>query len=157
MLDSKEKDKLFLFPSLIIWVLILFTSLWDIQGNQYSLNTSTNVAGVLIFFIGLVIRLSAAVSLKNNYSWTLEIKDEHSLVKNGLYKYVRHPIYLGTLLSAVSIPIFAMSFLGFLFVLTAIPLFIYRIGVEEMMLIEEYGDEYLDYIEVTWKLLPHIY
>jgi len=54
-------------------------------------------------------------------------------------------------------PIYATSLLGILFFLTAIPLFIYRMGVEEKMLIEEYGDEYLEYMKATSKLFPYIY
>jgi protein-S-isoprenylcysteine O-methyltransferase Ste14 len=38
-----------------------------------------------------------------------------------------------------------------------IPLFIFRIGVEEKMLIEEFGDEYLEYTKATWKLVPYLY
>lgn len=157
MSDPKKKDRLFLFPALIVWILILITSFGNIQGPLYSLKSPMNVAGALIFLIGLAIRLSAVATLNRSYSWTLEIRDEHRLVKNGLYKYVRHPIYLGALLSAIAIPIYATSLLGFLFALAAIPLFNYRIGVEEKMLIEEFGDEYLEYTKATWKLFPYIY
>ncbi len=157
MSAPKKKDRLFLFPALIIWILILITSIRNIQVPLYSWKSPMNVAGALIFIIGLTIRLSAAVSLNRSYSWTLEIRDEHRLVKDGLYRYVRHPIYLGALMGAIAIPIYATSFLGFLFFLTAIPLFIYRMGVEENMLIEEYGDEYLEYMKATSKLFPYIY
>jgi len=157
MSAPKKKDRLFLFPALIVWILILITSFGNIQGPLYSLKSPMNVAGALIFIIGLAIRLSAVVSLNRSYSWTLEIRDEHRLVKDGLYRYVRHPIYLGVLLGAIAIPIYATSFLGFVFALTAIPLFIYRMGVEEKMLIEEYGDEYLEYMKATSKLIPYIY
>ena len=157
MSAPKKKDRLFLFPALIIWILILITSIGNIQVPLYSWKSPMNVAGALIFIIGLTIRLSAAVSLNRSYSWTLEIRDEHRLVKDGLYRYVRHPIYLGALMGAIAIPIYATSFLGFLFFLTVIPLFIYRMGVEEKMLIEEYGDEYLEYMKATSKLFPYIY
>ena len=157
MSASKKKDRLFLFPALIVWILILVTSVGNIRDPLFSSKSPMNVVGALIFLIGLAIRLSAAVSLNRSYSWTLEIRDEHRLVKDGLYRYVRHPIYTGVLLSAFAVPIYATSFLGFLFALTVMPLFIYRIGVEEKMLIEEYGDEYLKYMKATSKLIPYIY
>jgi protein-S-isoprenylcysteine O-methyltransferase Ste14 len=157
MSAPKKKDRLFLFPALIVWILILVTSVGNIRDPLFSSKSPMNVAGALIFIIGLAIRLSAAVSLNRSYSWTLEIRDEHRLVKDGLYRYVRHPVYLGALLSVIAVPIYAASFLGFLFTLTAIPLFIYRMGVEEKMLIEEYGDEYLEFMKATSKLIPHIY
>ena len=157
MRDPKKKDRLFLFSGLIAWILVLITSFGNIKGPIFSLNSPMNVAGALIFFVGLAIRLSAVASLKRSYSWTLEIRDEHRLVKDGLYRYVRHPIYVGVLLGAFAVPIFATSFLGFVFALMAIPLFIYRMGVEEKMLVEEYGDEYLEYMKETRKLIPYIY
>jgi protein-S-isoprenylcysteine O-methyltransferase Ste14 len=39
----------------------------------------------------------------------------------------------------------------------AIPLVLYRMGVEEKMLSEEYGDEYLEYMKATWRLIPYVY
>jgi protein-S-isoprenylcysteine O-methyltransferase Ste14 len=157
MSASKKKDRLFLFPALIVWILILITSFWNVRDPLFSLKSPMNVVGTLIFLKGLAIRLIAAATLNRSYSWTLEIRDEHRLVKNGIYKYVRHPIYLGAFLSAIAVPVYATSLLGFLIALTAIPLFIYRVGVEERMLIEEYRDEYTKYQERTWKLFPFIY
>ena len=55
-----------------------------------------------------------------NYSWTFEIREEHVLVENGLFRYVRHPIYLGTFIGVVAVLFYASSFLGVLFGLLAI-------------------------------------
>jgi protein-S-isoprenylcysteine O-methyltransferase Ste14 len=38
-----------------------------------------------------------------------------------------------------------------------IPLFIYRIGAEEKMLIEKFGEDYVEYTKATWKLFPYVY
>ena len=91
-----------------------------------------------------------------NYSWTLEIREEHALVENGLYRYVRHPIYLGTFIGVVAVLFYASSFLGVFFGLLTIPLFIYRVGIEERMLIEEFDEEYKRGQERTWRLFPYI-
>jgi protein-S-isoprenylcysteine O-methyltransferase Ste14 len=116
-----------------------------------------NVVGVSIFIVGLLIRVVALMNLKLNYSSFLRIREDHQLITHGIYKYVRHPVYLGTFLSALAIPIFATSLPGFLIALTAIPLFNYRIGNEEKMLIQEYGDEYLEYMKTTWRIFPYIF
>ncbi|MFB0561122.1 MAG: isoprenylcysteine carboxylmethyltransferase family protein [Candidatus Lokiarchaeia archaeon] len=136
----------------------MVTSVQNLQRRLYTMQSPMNVVGALIFFIvGLVISVNAQMTLKRNYSGTLRIREGHQLITHGIYKYVRHPVYTGTLLRAFAITIFAMSPLGFLFALTGIPLFMYRIGVEEKMLIEEFGDEYLEYSKVTWKLIPYVY
>ena len=115
------------------------------------------IIGTTMFIISLVIRIRAHNTIDTNYFWALEIRERHALVKNGLYRYVRHPIYLGTILGAISIPVFTSSLYGFLISLLSFPLFIYRISLEERMLIEEFGDEYLSYIENTWSLIPYLY
>ncbi len=133
------------------------TSFQNLQRPLYTIQSPMNVVGALIFIIGLVITVNAQMTLKRNYSGTLRIREDHQLIAHGIYKYVRHPVYIGTLLRTFAIPIYTTSLLGFLFALMGIPLFIYRIGIEEKMLIEEFGDEYLEYTKDTWKLLPYIY
>ena len=133
------------------------TSFQNLQRPLYTIQSPMNVVGALIFIIGLVITVNAQMTLKRNYSGTLRIREGHQLITHGIYKYVRHPVYTGTLLRIFAIPIYTTSLLGFLFALVGIPLFIYRIGVEEKMLIEEFGDEYLEYTKATWKLFPYIY
>ena len=86
-----------------------------------------------------------------NYSSTPRIREGYQLITHGIYKYARHPVYSGVLLSALAIPIYATSPLGFLIALMAIPLFSYRMGVEEETLIHEFGDEYIEYKKATWR------
>ena len=155
--DPKKRDRLFLIPGLIVWTLVLITSVWNIRAPFFSLTSPMNVAGALLFFIGLAIRVNAAATLNRSYSATLEIRDDHRLVKHGLYKYIRHQIYTGLFLGVLAVPVYASSPLGFLIALMAIPLVIYRMGVEEKMLSEEYGDEYLEYMKATRRLIPYVY
>ena len=56
-----------------------------------------------------------------------------------------------------AIPLVLSSVYGFLVMLGIVPLFLYRIGIEEKMLIEKFGDEYLQYMKRTRKLIPLIY
>jgi len=158
MSDHKKEDRLIFFLAFIIWILILvITSFGNIQSPFFSSSSPMNILGVLIFIAGLIITVNAQMTLKLNYSSTLRIREGHQLITHSIYKYVRHPVYSGVILRAFAISIYASSLPGFLFALTGIPLFNYRIGVEEKMLIEEFGDEYLEYTKATWKLLPYIY
>ncbi len=135
----------------------MVTSFQNLQPPLFTMQAPMNVVGALIFIVGLIITVNAQMTLKLNCSGTLRIREGHQLITHGIYKYVRHPVYTGTLLRTFAIPIYVTSLLGFLFALMGIPLFIYRIGVEEKMLIEEFGDEYLEYTKDTWKLLPYTY
>jgi len=85
------------------------------------------------------------------------IREDHQLITHGIYRYTRHPVYLGVIMAILGLPIFASSLYGLLIMLVLIPIFLYRIGMEERLLTEEFGDAYRDYQETTSKLVPFIY
>lgn len=91
------------------------------------------------------------------FSARLRTLHEHQLVTQGIYSRVRHPAYTGNLLFWFGTALLFSSWYGFLMFLLLIPCFIYRIKVEERMLIEEFGGEYLEYMKRTKKLLPYVY
>ena len=155
--DFKKNDVFFQIPGIILWIIILVISFWDLKHPIYTVNTPMRISGIIIFLSALTFRVYAATTLNKSYSYTLEIREGHQLVTSGLYKYIRHPIYTGVILGAFSIPIYSSSLRGFVVTMLVIPLFMYRIGNEEKMLIEKYGEKYEEYQEHTWKLFPYIY
>ena len=157
MSDYKKRDIWFQIPGLILWIAILVASTRDYMGSLYVVRSPINLVATVLFGVLLVFRIWSHVVLDRSYSATLEIRDDHRLVKTGPYKYIRHPIYTGTILSIMCIPVFTSSLSGFLLSLLGIPLIIYRINNEEKMLVEEYGDEYREYQENTWRLFPFLY
>ncbi len=157
MSDFKKGDIYFQPPALLLWILILIFSFADLKYLIYSVNNPMNFAGTIIVIGALIFRVYEQTTLNRNYSYTLEIREEHHLVTNGLYKYIRHPIYSGVILGIFSVPIYSSSLRGFLLTILAIPLFMYRIRNEERMLVEEFGGEYERYQEQTWRLFPYIY
>ena len=138
-------------------ILILIFSFGALDYPIGSMQSPMNIGAIAMFIIGLIISVHAQVTINTNYSWTLEIREGHTLGENGLYKYVRHPIYLGTFIRIIAIPIYASSLPGFLLALLSVPVLNYRIGIEEKMLIEEFGEDYIRFKERTWKLFPFIY
>ncbi len=155
--SPRKQDLFFQIPALILFIALLIVSLGNLDYPVYTFQSPLNIVGAIMFIIGLIISISAQVTINTNYSWTLEIREGHTLVENGLYKYVRHPIYFGGFIRVIAIPIYASSFSGFLLGLLSIPLLNYRISLEERMLVEEFGEAYKQYRERTWKLFPFIY
>ena len=156
--DTKKKDLTYFFPAFVVWLLaFLIPSFWNLQAPILTLKSPMDIAGTSIFIAGFLIRVVAQATLKRNYSGTLRIREGHQLITHGIYKHVRHPVYTGVILSALAIPIYTTSLPGLLIALLGIPLFNYRIGAEEKMLINEYGDQYTEYMKTTSKLIPHIY
>ncbi len=116
-----------------------------------------SILGLLFIIFALPIVLTAAVTLHKFYSSTLIIRKDHKLIQHGIYKYVRHPIYFGTTLVFLGLPLSVGSLFGFATMTLVIPLFLNRIRMEEKLLIEEFGAEYEKYRETSRKLIPFIY
>ena len=83
-------------------------------------------------------------------------RKEHKLVTNGIYKYIRHPLYTFGSSMFVSFGMMADSWLiAALGVLTFILMAI-RTPKEEANLIEKFGDEYREYMKRTGRFFPKI-
>lgn len=114
--------------------------------------------GNLIMVAGLFIRIFATRTLKEYYTRTLKIQDNQKIVDFGLYKYLRHPGYLGVILLWTGAGLSANSYFVFIVVtLITIIVYHYRMNSEEEMLIEAFGEKYQNYKAKTWRLIPMIY
>jgi protein-S-isoprenylcysteine O-methyltransferase Ste14 len=87
--------------------------------------------GLILLIVGGLIRMKARLQLKNKAGFDslvetskLKIVKEHHLVKDGLYKHVRHPLYLGEILRNLGFAIIFSSVYGTLIVLLASKLFL---------------------------------
>jgi protein-S-isoprenylcysteine O-methyltransferase Ste14 len=115
-------------------------------------------AGFALIIGGLIYRWVAILQLGKSFTVDVAITDVAELKTDGIYERVRHPSYLGLLLIVVGFSAIMSSYWSFL--VLAVPVFlaiIYRISVEEKLLISEFGDRYLKYKRETKKLIPGIY
>ncbi len=87
----------------------------------------------------------------------LQIVDSQKLVKDGYYKHIRHPLYLGEILRNLGIVSVFSSGIGILLVMIGAIFLIFRIKTEEEMLLEAFGSEYEDYERKTKRLIPYVY
>ena len=87
----------------------------------------------------------------------LKIVKEHKLVTDGFYKHIRHPLYLGEILRNLGVVVIFSSVYGMLIVLLASIFLLFRIEIEEKMLIMVFGEEYIEYRKNTKKMIPYIY
>jgi protein-S-isoprenylcysteine O-methyltransferase Ste14 len=168
----KKDLLLFFIPWLSIFFLELFfcrvygdgvSGIWGViwelikRPHKLFLLPWQRMTGLALFVIGLTIMIAAQVNLWQNYSGFVVIKKDHQLITHGLYRYTRNPIYLGALVAFASLPIYAASVYGLITMLFLIPIFLYRIKMEEKMLSEYFGDEYETYRNTTKKLIPFLY
>ena len=122
------------------------------------------VFGLVLLLFGGVIRMKARLHLKEKAGFNslvgtsqLQIVNKHKLVTDGLYKHVRHPLYLGEILRNLGVVILFSSVYGILIVSLASFFLLFRIQIEEKMLIVVFGEKYKVYKRRTKKLIPYIY
>lgn len=159
MADIMKADWYFIIPASLIFFSALLVALWDfIQIHKITNRVGlVNVVGLGLFLTGLSIRLVAKKTLGNHYSYFLKTGQNPELINHGIYQYVRHPVYLAMLIYSAAVPLIFSSLYSFLIMLGLIPCTLYRIKIEERMLLKQFGDEYKPYMKTTKKLIPFIY
>lgn len=158
-MKTKREDWVFIVPASLAFFSALFVTVWDfvqVQGMIYSFGI-VNAVGLGLFFIGFPMRRVAKRTLGKYYSYGLRTLQDHELFKHGIYKHIRHPVSLAMLVYSPGIPLFFSSLYGFLLMLGLIPCALYRIRIEENMLLEKFGEEYREYMKKTKKIIPFIY
>jgi len=122
------------------------------------------LVGIFLLVIGGYFRTKARLELRKKAGFgslvstgRLQIVENHHLVKDGLYKHVRHPIYLGEILRNFGIVSVFSSVYGLLLIAVATGFLFFRMRNEERMLIERFGEEYKQYQRTTKRIVPYIY
>jgi len=151
-------DKLSL---LFIWVSITLSMTFGFFMANYQLWDSSNKAiayiGLILFCFGIIIRWVSILQLKKEFTVDVAIHKDHQLKIDGLYKYTRHPSYSGLLLICFGLSMGMNSLFSAFGILPVVIAVLYRIKVEEAILIQEFGEVYKDYMENTGKLIPKIF
>ncbi|MFQ5837836.1 MAG: methyltransferase family protein [Thermoplasmata archaeon] len=156
---TEKADWSFIIPAAIVWSSALLLTTLDfilLQERAYHLS-SLSIAGIGLTAMGVTLRVLARKTLGRHFTHGLRVLEEHELVRHGIYRRVRHPAYTGALLIYFGTPLTFNSTFGLLAMLPLVALILYRIRIEEEMLIGEFGDEYREYQEKTWKLVPLLY
>ena len=114
--------------------------------------------GMTLTILGLIIRITSILTLKQQFTYTVTKIENHELIESGLYKFIRHPGYLGQLIIFVGISTALSNWLSVVFMMIPVSIgFLYRITVEEKFMKEQMGQKYVDYQKKTKRLIPMIY
>jgi protein-S-isoprenylcysteine O-methyltransferase Ste14 len=154
-----KKDWYFLIPAFGVGASALVVTGWDFLQHQKAVYRFevANLVGACFLLLGATLRVLARKTLGKHFSYALRIINDHTLVKHGIYRYIRHPAYSGYLLFYFGVTLLFSSWYGFLIMLLLIPCFLYRIWIEEEMLVERFGAEYQAYRKVSKKMIPYLY
>lgn len=107
------------------------------------------------FFEGIIARKTLDTNWTNSNEY--QIKKDHELITNGIYGYVRHPIYGGMLLMIPGVLMVANSYTFIASLIIMIVIFEAFARREEKLLTKHFGKKYTEYMKTTKKFIPFIY
>lgn len=158
-LNKTSSDRKSTLVLVITFFVVLFIS---ILLNYYRIGSFQNPiiawSGVSIMAGGLFIRILSIRTLGKFYTRKLLTTTEQDIIQTGIYKQIRHPGYLGTIL-IWSFAGLAMQNMIVFFTATFLILlsYSYRINSEEQMLTNIFGEKYTQYKKHSWHLIPYIW
>jgi protein-S-isoprenylcysteine O-methyltransferase Ste14 len=146
----------------VAWLAFFLPLVWVVSGApriaDYPLHPIPLVAGVALLASGLWLFYRAHADLGRHWSITLEVREGHRLVTDGVYRRIRHPMYLALLVYAVGQGLVLPNWIaGPSYAVAMLLLVALRLGPEERMMRAEFGEAYQAYAERTNRLIPGIW
>ncbi|MFW9908904.1 MAG: methyltransferase family protein [Candidatus Thorarchaeota archaeon] len=116
------------------------------------------IMGTLLILLGGTTLVASRIILGTYGTLKIGIDEDHKLITRGPFHYIRHPIYAGTLILLFGYTVSFSSIISLaIMLLIVIPLGRGRMALEEKLLIQEFGDEYLEYMKRTKRIIPFLY
>ena len=115
---------------------------------------AVSLAGLALTAFGIALSISARITLGANWSGVVTLKKDHELIRAGLYRRIRHPIYTGILLAMIGTALIKghlRCWLGFAVILAA---FYFKARREERFLRQEFGPGFDEHMRNTGMFLP---
>ena len=151
-------DQLLLYLSSLANLMPLvyvFTSWLDFA--NYDLPAWIGWLGALIFAGSGALIWKTHQDLGRNWTPSLAFREGHYLVTDGIFQYMRHPMYAAHLLWGLAQMLMLHNWIaGFAYLAVIIPRTLVRIQKEEGIMLEKFGDEYRRYMDKTGGIYPRL-
>ena len=147
----------------LLWIVIFLSLAAGIPvafsgyGHLRCCPRTLSLVGIFLIVVGILVKTMAIATLKNYFTTNVALLPGHKLIKKGLYRYVRHPAYAGSIISFLGLGLGFSNWITLLIISFPVTLsFLHRIKIEESALVEKFGQEYEEYRKRTRALLPWI-
>jgi protein-S-isoprenylcysteine O-methyltransferase Ste14 len=117
----------------------------------------TGGVGLFLVLMGVSFAIWARLQLGGNWSAAVTVKEGHTLIRQGPYTIVRHPIYSGLLLSLLGVAVIVGEVRGLLGVGVFFLALWFKSSMEERFMLEEFGAEYRGYQQRVKALVPYVF
>ncbi|MEM1217303.1 MAG: protein-S-isoprenylcysteine O-methyltransferase [Bacteroidota bacterium] len=152
---TTEKVLLFLvFLGLFILPLLFLVSPW-LGFADFEAPIGASIAGMLLIPPSWWLFYRSHKDLGMNWSPSLEVREGHTLITNGVYQRMRHPMYsaiwLWCFVQALLLPNLVAGLAG---LVTFGLMYFIRVPQEEKMMLDKFGEQYENYRQRTGRILP---
>jgi len=146
----------------LAWLGFIVPLIWVVSPAfsfaEYRLQFTPFVAGVACLTVGLWLFYRSHADLGTNWSITLQVREQHRLITNGVYRRVRHPMYSALFIYSVGQALVLPNWVaGPSYLIAFVILFALRVRAEEQMMLDEFGNDYMAYMSRTKRLLPGVW
>ncbi len=140
-------------------LILLFIFIFTIVIDKYFLKISTELSNLISLWIrlpvGLIFVFLGGILAKNGLRIVFEeTRQEPRVIKKGVFRLVRHPIYLGSILVYFGFLIFTCSILGLIIWFTIIFFYHFISRYEEKLLLRKFGEGYKQYMKEVPMWIP---
>lgn len=146
-----KKDSLFVGSQILLGLLYFADTSVDIIAVE--LHPVIRGLGIFLSLAGMIVLILALLQLSDSLSPFPTPKTDAHLVTSGMYRYVRHPIYMGILVEALGVGLIMASVWKLAVTLALLILFYFKARYEEQLLQEKFA-EYREYQKKTGMLFP---
>ncbi|MCK4308015.1 isoprenylcysteine carboxylmethyltransferase family protein [candidate division WOR-3 bacterium] len=150
-------DRIFIF-SIFVFAFFFIRDENFLVPLSYQLNSILQLVGMALLTLWIILAWWGILSLGEFSAarWS-RLKDGHQIVKTGLYRYVRHPLYASRTLAYLGLFLLSQNFFFLILIVILLPLLYMQAKLEENLLIEVFGEEYKIYRKTTGMLFPLLF
>jgi protein-S-isoprenylcysteine O-methyltransferase Ste14 len=147
---------------IVAWIAFFLPLVWICTPlfafADYPLHPISFFSGIVCLTFGLWLFYRSHVDLGTNWSITLEVREKHQLITSGIYRWVRHPMYLSLLIYSLGQALVVPNWLvGPSYGVAMLLIFACRLGPEERMMTEQFGQAYEAYRAISKRLIPGLW
>lgn len=123
----------------------------------FNFGDAGRMVGLVLIVPGFALMQMAEKYLAKQFSIQVTIQEDHKLIQNGPYQFIRHPRYLGVLVFFLGISLAFRSLLAVLVIIALLGVLLWRVSAEEKLMQLEFGEAWEAYRRTSWKIIPFIF
>ncbi len=156
-MDGREKALLAISLTGLGIIPALYIATGFPAGFDQAFSPLRAVAGLLVFVAALVLFHATHKALGRNWSVTLAVREEHALVTDGVYRFVRHPMYTAFWMLSIAQALTLQNWVaGPAGIIGFVTLYLLRVGREEALMRETFGAAWDAYAARTPRVIPFL-